>query len=285
MCKINRKNKDRLFCFIYGREENKAWTLELFNAINNSTFSNVNDIQIETIENVIYMGMKNDVAFLVQDILSSYEQQSKFNPNMPVRQLMYISKLYNKYIHKNKLNVYSENIVHLPKPKFVVFYNGVKDEEDRVLKLSDAFNNNDGFESDIAVNVRMININYGRNKELMAKCKSLEEYSWFIEQIRLNSKTMDILEAVNKSLSDMPDSFEIKSFLMNNKAEVTDMCITEYNEEETLAAIGKEKFEEGRAEGKAEGKAESINKIKIMIENGKLDEDTARMIIANLSEE
>jgi hypothetical protein len=119
----------------------------------------------------------------------------------------------------------------------------------------------------------------------MAKCKSLEEYSWFIEQIRLNSKTMDILEAVNKSLSDMPDSFEIKSFLMNNKAEVTDMCITEYNEEETLAAIGKEKFEEGRAEGKAEGKAESINKIKIMIENGKLDEDTARMIIANLSEE
>lgn len=231
------------------------------------------------------MGMKNDVAFLVQDILSSYEQQSKFNPNMPVRQLMYISKLYNKYIHKNKLNIYSENIVHLPKPKFVVFYNGVKDEEDRVLKLSDAFNNNDGFESDIAVNVRMININYGRNKELMAKCKSLEEYSWFIEQIRLNSKTMDILEAVNKSLSDMPDSFEIKSFLMNNKAEVTDMCITEYNEEETLAAIGKEKFEEGRAEGKAEGKAESINKIQIMIENGKLDEDTARMIIANLSEE
>ena len=176
-------------------------------------------------------------------------------------------------------------IVHLPKPKFVVFYNGVKDEEDRVLKLSDAFNNNDGFESDIAVNVRMININYGRNKELMAKCKSLEEYSWFIDQIRLNSKTMEILEAVNKSLSDMPDSFEIKSFLMNNKAEVTDMCITEYNEEETLAAIGKEKFEEGRAEGKAEGKAESINKIQIMIENGKLDEDTARMIIANLSEE
>ncbi len=104
---INNKTKDRLFCFIFGREENKEWTLQLYNAVNGTDYDSAEDISIETIESVVYMGMKDDIAFLLYDIISIYEHQSTYNPNMPLRELVYLSRFYNKYIHKNKLNIYS----------------------------------------------------------------------------------------------------------------------------------------------------------------------------------
>ena len=128
----------------------------------------------------------------------------------------------------------------------------------------------------------MININYGKNESLFNKCKILKEYSWFVDQIRLNSSYMEISEAVEHTLDEMPNEFSLKSYLLINKAEVTDMCITEYNEEETLQAIGNEKFAEGRAEGKVEGKAEDIERIKQMVEAGVITSDVAETIINNL---
>ena len=131
----------------------------------------------------------------------------------------------------------------------------------------------------------MININYGKNESLFNKCKILKEYSWFVDQIRLNSSYMEISEAVEHTLDEMPNEFSLKSYLLINKAEVTDMCITEYNEEETLQAIGNEKFAEGRAEGKVEGKAEDIERIKQMVEAGVITSDVAEKIINNLKKE
>ena len=96
---------------------------------------------------------------------------------------------------------------------------------------------------------------------------------------------MEISEAVEHTLDEMPNEFSLKSYLLINKAEVTDMCITEYNEEETLQAIGNEKFAEGRAEGKVEGKAEDIERIKQMVEAGVITSDVAETIINNLKKE
>ena len=95
---INREHKDRLFTFLFGREENKRWTLELYNAVNHTSYENADDIEINTLENVLYMGMKNDVSFLLDSNISLYEQQSTYNPNMPLRNLMYLGRLYDKYI-------------------------------------------------------------------------------------------------------------------------------------------------------------------------------------------
>ncbi len=292
MCAINSKHKDRLFCFIFGREENKKWSLDLYNAINNTNYTNINDVQIFTIENVLYMGMKNDVALIVDDILSVYEQQSTFNPNMPVRELIYVSKLYNKYIKANRLNIYSDKLIKLPIPKLVVFYNGEKEKEDTILRLSDSFTDNSyDTHPDISVNVKMININYGKNTDILKQCKILEEYSWFIDKIRKYSISMEVKDAVNRALNEMDNGFSLKPYLLSNKAEVTDMCITEYNEEETLKAISDEKFAEGKAIGKAEGKAEGkvegkvegknedIAKIKQLVELGKISEEDAQLII------
>ena len=111
--------------------------------------------------------------------------------------------------------------------------------------------------------------------EFLGKCKILEEYSWFIERIRVLSDTLDVSDAVNTALKEMPDDFALKQFLLIHKAEVTDMCITEYDEAETLKAIGNEKY--------AECKADDIDIVKSMANAGDIPDDLAQKIIEKLS--
>ena len=190
MSEINRKYKDRLFNFIFGSEENRAWTLSLYNAINKTNYTDPNEIQINTIKQVLYLGMHNDTSFLLRDEMNLYEQQSTYNPNMPLRMMQYIGNLYEKYIKQHELNKYDSELIKLPVPKLVVFYNGTTNQEDEtILKLSDSFP--EGSETDIEVIVRMININHGHNMELLDACRPLREYSWLIHQIRSNLKIED----------------------------------------------------------------------------------------------
>ena len=128
--KPNRTYKDTLFKFIFGKQERKEYTLSLYNAINNSNYENVDDLTLVTLEDVLYISMKNDVAFLLYDTINLYEQQSSYNPNMPLRMLLYLAKEYEKIISKNKYFLYSRNIIELPSPKLITFYNGIDDKED-----------------------------------------------------------------------------------------------------------------------------------------------------------
>ena len=114
------------------------------------------------------MGMKNDLSFIVRWDMNLYAHQSTYNPNMPVRELMYLGHLYSKYITENKLNIYGSRQIPLPVPKLIVFYNGNKDTEDEVmLELKDSFPPGaNADESDVNVRVRMLNVNYGRNKRI-----------------------------------------------------------------------------------------------------------------------
>ena len=93
---VNKEHKDRLFTLLFGRNENRAWTLELYNAINGSNYDRPEDIEITTMDDVLYMGMKNDVSYILNEFMNVYEQQSTYNPNMPLRQLMYVGRLYDK---------------------------------------------------------------------------------------------------------------------------------------------------------------------------------------------
>ena len=241
---VNEEYKDRLFSFIFGQEKNKKWTLELYNAVNESNYLNPEEIQITTIQDVLYMGMHNDVSFMISDEMNLYEQQSTYNPNMPVRQLQYCGYLYEKYIKKNKLNKYGSTLLTLPVPRLVVFYNGTQDEPDeKLLRLSDSFPA--GADADIEVRVRMVNINFGRSKKLLKACKPLEEYSWFIAEIRSKCKTMEIEQAIDKAINDMPSDYVLKPFLEGHKAEVKGMMLMEYNEAEQMNLFK----EDGRREG------------------------------------
>ena len=261
MPEVNKQHKDRLFKFVFGNPDHKEWTLSLYNALNGSDYANPEDIEFNTIEDAVYLGMQNDASFIVSFILWIWEHQASFNPNMPVRFLIYAGRLYDKYLTDHNIYRYGTVLRKLPKPKCVCFYNGTQEEpENMTLKLSDAFEP-EGVEPDIEVTVRMLNINYGHNMELMNKSSILNEYAWFIDAIRGRQKVMNSIEAaVDAAIEEMPENFVLKKFLVAHKAEVKGMYLTEYNEEkerqlarEEAAMLGRE---EGRAEGREEGQAE-----------------------------
>ncbi len=263
----NRKHKDRLFTFLFGKKGNKAWTLSLYNAVNNTHYTDPDIIEFTTMEDAVYMGMKNDISFILCHVMNVYEQQSTYNRNMPVRQLMYAAKLYDKYIQQKKLNLYGKKLVRLPVPKLVAFYNGTEGENDQILKLSDAFiQAGNPAQADIEAKVRMVNINYGKNESLLSSCRPLQEYAWLVWQIRENQRTMGIEDAVDKAIQDMPENFEIQEFLIGHRAEVKDLCITEYNEAETMQMIREEGREQGREQGMMELLATQVRTGDISIE-------------------
>ena len=178
---INRKYKDRIFCMLFGYPKYKKNLLELFNALNGTNYEDENELEINTIEDTIYMGMKNDVSCIIQSNMAMYEQQSTWNPNMPLRGILYSARLFSKYIKTNELNIYNEKLIKIPTPQYYVFYNGKKKIGDKViLKLSDAFSapQNEGqFEWTATV----LNINEGHNEELLSKCKILREYAIIVK--------------------------------------------------------------------------------------------------------
>jgi predicted transposase YdaD len=248
--KINREHKDRLFRLIFGREENKKNLLELYNALNDTHYSELDDLKLTTIDDVIYMGMKNDVSLLIHSRMALFEHQSTYNPNMPIRGMMYAARLYDKHIEENKLNIYSTDLMKLPTPQYIVFYNGnEKHEDEEILRLSDAFEAEEktsGYEW----TARMLNINYGRNQKLMEKCKPLRDYAILIDKIkRYIAQKKSIKGAVNQAVDECIKEDVLADFLRKHRAEVMDVCITEYNEERVLDAIREEGYAEGREEG------------------------------------
>ena len=242
----NRKYKDRLFNFIFGSEENREWTLSLYNAINGSHYKDASKIHFNTLNDVLYLEMLNDTSFLISGTVNLYEHQSTYNPNMPLRFLEYLGKLYSGYVKERRLNKYGPKRINLPTPKLVVFYNGIDGVEDeRILRLSDSYIKSYSGEPDVEIKVRMLNVNYGKNKKIMESCKPLFEYSWFIDKIRENQRFgMDLSDAVDDAVSSMPKDYVLRSFIVKNQAEVIGMLDTEYNEAEVRELF----MEDGRAE-------------------------------------
>ena len=253
---INKQNKDRLFKFIFGSETRKQYTLDLYNAVNGTAYSNPEELTLTTIEDVIYMGMKNDVSFLICDDMNLYEHQSSYNPNMPLRGLLYFGKQYDKYLVSTgqRARVYGSTLVKIPTPKFIVFYNGDKRIDTRTeLKLSDAFISDNG--GDIEVKCTMININADSGDPLLYKCEALQgyaEFNAFVKKFKgegfgLNtSVNMAVDECIKRNI--LKDIFEI------HKSEVIEVCIEEYNEKEVMEVH----YNEGREEGREEERTQNI---------------------------
>ena len=278
----NRKYKDNLFSFLFGSNEHKIWTLDLYNAINHTHYEDADSLEINTIDDVIYLGMKNDVSFLLYDTLNLYEHQSTYNPNIPVRGLMYVGKLYDKFITSHRFNIYSTKQLLLPIPKLVVFCNGSTEREEKsILKLSDSFPTTEtNVKSDVEVNVTMYNINYGNNRKLLESCKPLAEYAWLIDQIRMNVRNhLSVEEAVDAAINEVPADYLIKKFLMGHKAEVKNMCLTEYDEEATMNMFKEEFYQDGLEDGLKQGREQGQSQfIQQMISNGKSAKEIAEFV-------
>ena len=273
---VSREHKDRLFKLIFGRAENKRWTLALYNAVAGRAYDDPDLLEFNTIGDAVYVGMRNDVSFIIAAEMVLWEHQSTWNPNMPMRFLLYGARLFQAYITlpKNGYNIYSESLQKLPRPRCVCFYNGVKDAPDRqVLRLSDAFETYAGGEElpgDFEVCVTMLNVNYGHNAELMAACAPLREYSWFVDAVRRHqAECGDLEKAVDEALREMPDDFSIKEYLVRNRAEVKSVIITEWDQEMMLRMVADENKRIGRLENSRETAArmlkmgESVEKVAV----------------------
>ena len=238
---VEKRYKDTVFKMIFG---NRQRLLGLYNAMNHTDYDNPDDLDIVTLENAIYMSMRNDVGFLIYSQLHLYEHQSTINPNMPLRFLHYVEREYEKLIDGKEL--YREKQVMIPTPKFVVFYNGVKEQpERRILKLSDAYANKKD-EPSLELIVEVLNINAGYNEDIKSQCKDLKEYSQYVECVRKEAMDKSLEEAVPIAVDKCIKEGILKDFLLANKAEVVAMSIFEYDEEGVKELWRRDAFEDGR---------------------------------------
>ena len=259
---VNRNYKDTVFRMIF-REKKEL--LSLYNAVNNSHYEKEEDLQIVTLENAIYMNVKNDLAFLIDFHLYLYEHQSTYNPNMPLRDLFYVSAEYQKLVDNGTL--YTSTIVKIPTPKFIVFYNGRKQiAETLQLKLSDAYYVKEE-EPDLELKVTMLNLNAGNHRKILDNCQTLKEYMLYVECVRRYAAKQDITldMAVKYAVDECIKENILADFLRKNKAEAIKMSIFEFDEEKEWALMRKAEYsvgvEDGIRKGLESGRREHIREV------------------------
>lgn len=224
--RVNRKYKDSLFRKIFSDRKD---LLDLYNALNGTQYTDEEELTVTTLEDVIYISIKNDVSFLLGGTMNLYEHQSSYNPNMPIRGLMYLARLYQNYIDDCEINVFSPVLKHLPSPKFIVFYNGSRDEPDqKLLRLTDAFAEEGApEESCLECCATMLNINYGHNYELMEKCRRLEEYSVFVAEVRKAlEEGGDQRQAVDDAIDICIEKGVLRDILIKERAAIMNMVLS-----------------------------------------------------------
>nr|WP_296959981.1 hypothetical protein [uncultured Mediterraneibacter sp.] len=236
----NKKYKDTVFRMLFSDKKN---LLSLYNAVSGKAYTDSEKLEIVTLENAIYMGMKNDLAFIINTNIFLYEHQSTYNPNMPLRELFYIADEYQKLVDTRSL--YSSTIQRIPAPNFVVFYNGTKEIEDcQIHYLSEAFENFSG-DPQLELKVKVLNVNEGHNQALMEQCQILKEYAQYVAKVRCYLKEMPLDDAVNRAVEECIRENILADFLKKNRAEVIKVSIYEYDKELEEEKLRKAEYEAG----------------------------------------
>lgn len=242
----------------------------------------MDDLEITTLENAVYTNYKNDVSFVFGFELMLYEHQSTVNPNMPQRNLIYVTNILQGLTTEE--NLYGSELIRLPSPKFVVFYNGTDFQPtQQVLLLSDAFWQKQE-QPELELSVTVYNINWGYNQELMDACRLLAEYAQYVNQVRKFAEKMPFAEAVEHAVDYCIGHDILADFLTKNRAEAIAVSIFEYDEEKHLnkereAAYRKGKYEgheAGRKEGREEGELRLLELMQILTNAGR-SEDIMRI--------
>ena len=242
--KVQRNYKDTVSRMLFREPEN---ALSLYNALNGTDYTDASQIIFNMLDNAIYMGMQNDISFLIMNEVNLYEHQSTYNLNMPLRDLFYVAELLQVYVKDQSL--YSSKLIKLPTPHFVVFYNGIEDKpEKRILRLSEAFEVSTD-DPELELKVTILNINPKMNEELKEKCPVLKQYTQYVEQVRYNSAGMPLEQAVETAIEYCIRHDILKDFLLKQRAEVVKMSIVEYDEEREIELIRRDEREIGKEMG------------------------------------
>ena len=240
----NRTYKSTMFIMLF---EDKNNLLELYNAISRKNYTDPGMLEINTLENAIYMTLKNDISFLIDGRLSLYEHQSTDNPNLPLRFLFYISKLYSGMTRNE--NLYGTRIVQIPPPEFIVFYNGKDELPDRMeRKISDMYAVRDPH-AGLELKAVMLNIAGKHNQKLKEACRTLREYAIYTDKVRRYVEEMELADAVERAIQECISEGVLKDFLEKHRAEAKEMSIFEYDQEKHMKQEREAAWEEGHREG------------------------------------
>jgi len=239
MSQGNREFNSSVFALLFGEIEK---LIELYNALEGTDYGMDDEIVINTLEKALFLDRYNDISFTINGrLIVIFEHQNSINENMPLRILIYIARLYEKLIEAKA--IYREKLMKIPAPEFYVFYNGDKDyPKESVLKLSDAFLEDSKV---LEVEVKVLNINYKENAEILEKSRTLRDYSYFIQSVKDNKKSGMVLSvAIETAIKDCIKAGILKEFLQTHGSEVENMLFTEFNIED----YGEIKYEEAKIE-------------------------------------
>ena len=237
---VTSKFKDNVFCMLYRDKKN---LLELYNALNNSAYTNVDDLQVTTLNGGSYMKYKNDASFLLCMSLYMFEQQSSKNPNMPLRFLHYVSDVFRELFSNSMLH--RRSMIKIPVPHFVTFYNGLEKwiEDEEEIRLSDMYEIPTD-NPELELKVRVININ--KDVHILNKCKTLRDYMTFVNKVRfkMGVEGDDVRIAVTEAMDECIDEDILVDFFEQHREEVVEVSIYDYDEEEVRKVLAKEMAEE-----------------------------------------
>lgn len=270
----NRMYKSRIFAMLFS-DRNEL--LKLYNAINGTSYDDPDLLQVNTLENAVYMSMQNDVSFIIDMRLNLYEHQSTYSPNLPVRYLLYVADVYSDYT--KDMNLYGTKAVKLPTPRFVIFYNGQAEQPDwKELKLSELFSIPDADPS-LELKAVMLNINKGHNRKLMETCRTLQDYAEYTFRVREYAAEMPLDLAVEQAITECISEGILADFLRKNRAEAKKVSIYEYDEERHMRQTREEGMEEGYANGFSQGIEQGITQTVInLLKSGLLTDIQIREI-------
>lgn len=287
---VTSKFKDNVFCMLYRDKRN---LLELYNALNNSDYTNVDDLQVTTLNGGSYMKYKNDASFLLCMSLYMFEQQSSKNPNMPLRFLHYVSDVFRELFSNSMLH--RRSMIKIPVPHFVTFYNGLEKwiEDEEEIRLSDMYEIPTD-NPELELKVRVININ--KDVHILNKCKTLRDYMTFVNKVRfkMGVEGDDVRIAVTEAMDECIDEDILVDFFEQHREEVVEVSIYDYDEEEVRRVlaeeyaqeyaqkVAKEVSEKAFAEGEQSGR--QINLINMVIKKVKKSK-TLETIASELEEE
>ena len=251
--RLNRLYKARLFVMIF---EDKKKLLELYNAVSGKHYEDPELLEINTLENAIYMSMRNDLSFLIDARLSLYEHQSTYSPNLALRFLFYLSDILSGMTAD--ANLYGTKKVQIPAPRFVVFYNGEEEQPDRqILKLSELYAVKEEVPK-LEMEILMLNVNQGHNPELMEACHTLWEYAEYTGRVRKYAKDQPIAEAVERAITECIREGVLREFLEKNRREAKNVSIYEYDQEKHIRQEREEAWEAGREAGERKGEENKL---------------------------
>ena len=261
MKKHNRRYKDSVFVDFFSEDRTaKANFLALYNALHGTDYQSTAILKNIRLKQVLYMSFANDVSYLVDNkIIVLAEHQSTINPNMPIRCLEYIARLYEQF-YKSK-EKYSRKQLAIPTPEFYVFYNGKEPYRgDSLLKLSDSFTQTHD-EYALELSVKVVNINYDKASEILKRCKPLKQYSLFVDAVRRNI-AVDKEHGFEKAIKECIQNDILREYLQRKSKEVLNMLIGEYDYDTDIAVQREESFDMGRLEGSLQAKLETARLMK-----------------------